>query len=79
MHVKIAVPQNKMTDFANQNAFKAKRLILQIKNAFKANQTGAAANPICRILMISTSAKLILNDGGSKQKSKIYPFETMIY
>ena len=66
MHVKIAVPQNKMTDFANQNAFKA-------------NQTGAAANPICRILMISTSAKLILNDGGSKQKSKIYPFETMIY
>ena len=69
-----------MTDFANQNAFKAKRMILQIKNAFKANQTGAAANPICRrILIISTSAKLILTGRESKQKSKIYPLETMIY
>jgi len=58
---------------------KAKRLILQIKNAFKANQTGATANPICQILKISTPAKLPLTSKASMQKSKIYPFETMIY
>ena len=67
-----------MTDFASQKCFQSKTADFANQNAFKANQTGAAANPICRILMISTSAKLILNDGGSKQKSKIYPFAKKI-